>query len=187
MLLLPIVVAAAVMTILTNGCKSGKQLVDEAPLVVQRVEAIYADVAKVYPSTGDELHEGAPFYDLVNLDSLYCSADWNDCLRQVGEADQLSGNEMGFFDADYWIMGQDWNDVHVTDVSATVNDRTHATVTLLLHNCGSTHPLKLLMVKEKGEWLIDDFLEDSGGEPTDWKRSMLEYVEQCAGMNHVKQ
>ena len=112
---------------------------------------------------------------MPNLDSLYCSQDWNEWVGRVNEFDKQHNDGMvGFFDADYWIMGQDWQDLGVSDVAVTAMTDSTATVALNLHNCGSVTPVRLEMVKEADEWRIDDFISN---EPAiDWKASMKEYL-----------
>ncbi|MGX8682372.1 MAG: DUF3828 domain-containing protein [Bacteroidales bacterium] len=151
------------------GCANAQNTESQ---IVERVKAIYTEVAKAYPNH-EELIEDLPDID---LDGLYCSEEWNNLVNQVGEIDGLSPEGIGFFDADYWIMGQDWQDVSVSDVKAQVVDADHAEVHLVLHNCGSESPLKLLMVKEQGEWKIDDFMDESDDEQYSWKSGMKDYV-----------
>ena len=112
---------------------------------------------------------------MANLDSLYCSQDWNEWAGRVNEFDKQHNDGMvGFFDADYWIMGQDWQDLGVSDVAVTAMTDSTATVALNLHNCGSVTPVRLEMVKEADEWRIDDFI--SNDPAIDWKASMKEYL-----------
>ena len=146
----------------------------EIRVIEERVKAIYADVVKAYPEDLFELNdEDRPDID---LDGLYCSEEWNRLVDRVVEIDDAHPDDIGFFDADYWIMGQDWQDLGISDVKAQVTDDSHAVVNLLLHNCGNKTPVILTMVKEQGEWKIDDFAEDDG--LSSWKINMEAYIEE---------
>ncbi len=146
----------------------------ENRVIEERVKAIYADVVKAYPEDLFELNdEDRPDID---LDGLYCSEEWNRLVDRVVEIDDAHPDDIGFFDADYWIMGQDWQDLGISDVKAQVTDDSHAVVNLLLHNCGNKTPVILTMVKEQGEWKIDDFAEDDG--LSSWKINMEAYIEE---------
>ena len=139
-------------------------------LVEERVKAIYEHVAAAYP----DLPDLTPSND--SLDLAFCSGHWQSLVALVNEKDAASMGSEHFFDADYWIMGQEWGNISATDVKATVKDNTHAEATLLLHNCGTATKVKLEMVFERGEWLIDNFIDQTRGD--DWKKNMIEYIEQ---------
>jgi hypothetical protein len=159
------------------GCANAQET--ENRQVEERVKAIYADVVKAYPDDLFELNEeNRPDID---LDGLYCSEEWNRLVERVVEIDNAEPYDIGFFDADYWIMGQDWQNLGISNVKAQVTDANHAVVNLLLHNCGNKTPVKLTMVKEQGEWKIDDFAEDDG--LYSWKTNMQEYIEDSQQQN----
>jgi hypothetical protein len=79
---------------------------------------------------------------------------------------------MGFFDADYWIMGQDWHKLSISDVKFVERIGPWAEVDLKLHNFDKVTPLCLLMKLEDGTWRIDDFvdLETGAGLKEDMKK-----------------
>ena len=52
-----------------------------------------------------------------------------------------------------------------------------ATVSFKLHNFGSATPMRLKLVKENGNWQIDNFIS-LGEYPTDLKAQMLEYIKE---------
>ena len=138
-------------------------------LITDRVKAIYAAVAEAYP----EINDITPSND--QLDDAYCSAEWK---TLVGMVNSKSAEDMGrdsFFDADYWIMGQDWGKITISDVKVDVKDDTHANALFTLHNLGSHTRVQLEMLFERGEWLIGNFIDES--HHFDWKKSMLQYLE----------
>lgn len=150
-----------------SNVNADQQHVESVPAdeqaVAQRVNDIYADVFS---------QEGKDY------DSLYCSHDWNDKVKQITEFDnQHHSGEMGFFEADYWVMGQDADKLGITDVTVTELQGDRAVVGLNLHNCGSVSKVRLEMVREDGEWKIDNFI-NAGDEEYDWKASMVGYLEE---------
>jgi hypothetical protein len=69
--------------------------------------------------------------------------------------------EVGFFDGDHWIQGQDWGaDLSMRLVSTEVADSLTVRCHIVIQNCGTQTPLTVVMVKEHGRWLIDDFVSD---------------------------
>lgn len=137
-------------------------------LIENRVKAIYESVATAYP----EIQDITPSTD--SLDLAYCSGEWQTLVEMVNAKD---ANEMGaerFFDADYWIMGQDWGKISISDIKVDVKDNNHADVNFILHNLSDTK-VKLEMVFERGEWLIGNFIDISRDH--NWKASMMKYLE----------
>jgi hypothetical protein len=140
-------------------------------LITNRVIAIYDAVATAYP----EIRDLTPSTD--SLDVAFCSNQWQTLVAMVNAKD---AEEMGvdrFFDADYWIMGQDWGKITVSDIKVSLKDDGHANVDLILHNL-SDIKVKLEMVFERGEWLIDNFIDQTNG--ADWKKNMTKYLEDHA-------
>lgn len=140
--------------------------------VVQRVSDIYAQVFDLY----GKVSETFDFSSLENIDSLYCSADWNAWVARVNDFDRQHEDDgmMGFFDADYWIMGQDWQDLSVSDIRVVEVKNSTATVELNLHNCGSITAVRLEMLLEDGQWQIDNFIDVKYD--VNWKAGMKEYL-----------
>lgn len=139
--------------------------------VVQRVNDIYTAVFNRYREARTmfkPLRRG-------NFDAELCSTDWNEWLHRVIDYDKKNSQGMvGFFEADYWIMGQDWDDLSVSDVHATAMTDSTAAVAFNLHNCGSVTAVRLEMVLEDGEWKIDNFIDATND--VDWKTNMKEYL-----------
>ena len=173
-----LIVVVALM--LSSSCSAGKradQTTKTTPdtiALATRVNDIYTDVFSRYGS-----HElEATVFDTShpNADSLYCSQDWNSWVDKVKTSDEAHNDGMiGFFEADYWIMGQDWQDLSVSDIQIMAMTDSTAVVKLNIHNCGSITNVNLEMVNENGEWKIDNFIDISND--LNWKASMKEYLE----------
>lgn len=150
--------------------------------VVERVQEIYGAVFKVY-NEADSLRNLDDFSGIDNsvyerradFETNYCSSEWNTLMKKVNEIDSLyHQNEMGFWDFDYWIMGQDWHKLSISDVKFVERIDAWAEVDLNLHNFDKVTPLCLTMKLENGTWRIDDFVDKEFG--TGFKQAMQEYI-----------
>ena len=141
----------------------------EPAVIENRVKAIYESVALAYPDVPDL----TPSND--SLDLAYCSMEWQTLVEMINAKDADDASSEKFFDSDYWIMGQDYQNISATDIKAEVKDNTHADATLNLHNCGKTTKVRLEMVFERGEWFIANFIDEKNH--IDWKQKMLKHLE----------
>ena len=138
---------------------------------LETVQEVYEAVGQAYSSEDWQTQSN-------ELDKKYCSKDWNATVKAVIEKDNQNPEEMGFFDADYWVMGQDFSKkIYTTDLNLEklLMDDTpwEAAVTLKLHNF-SEIPVRVNLIYEGGEWKVDD-LTDLNND-LDWKKSMKEYL-----------
>lgn len=140
--------------------------------LIGHIQAIYADVRRNYPAD-----HSAPPKHAIDLDDSYCSTDWNRMVESVIEKDAKNKKGIGFFDADYWIMGQDWGDLTPVNIQVTMQDDSHAVVTFEMDDTGSgMKQVQLDMVNEQGQWRIDNFIDRKND--LDWKQNMREYLAQ---------
>ena len=154
--------------------KTAETTLDTAA-VVQRVNEIYTKAFDGYKRV--DVNAVATEEATPSADSLFTTRDWKDMVAAVGKKDaqKTYDDGMGFFEADYWIMGQDWQDLSVSDIQVVTMTDSTATVTLNLHNCGSVTAVRLDMKLEDGKWKIDNFIDASND--YDWKARMKEYLE----------
>ena len=137
----------------------------------QRVNTIYSKVFAEY-NQANELEE---IGNIPEPDSLYCSKDWNSWVNKVREYDSENNtDEIGFFEADYWVMGQDSQDLSASDFNLVEEKGDHAIVEFNLHNCGSITKVRLEMVRERGDWFIDNFIDLDNA--INWKEEMKDYL-----------
>lgn len=155
------------------------QTVDTAA-VVSRVQEIYDAVFNVY-NKEDSLRnldiqmENGTWENRAKFNTDFCSKEWNALISKIDEIDSLyHSGELGFWEADYWIMGQDWHNLSISDVKVLSVTPEEAAVEFKLHNLDAEYPVSLRMVNEDGNWKIDDFVDVKND--LDWKRSMQEYV-----------
>jgi len=160
----------------SGSTQTAKAAPNDSLSLVARVNEIY-DVAIQHYNRTDSLSLGLidPMEYHVDLDSMFCSADWNEWTERV-EAydDQHNAGRIGFFGADHWIMGQDWQDLSISNVVVMSMTGSTAVVDMLLHNSDEDILVRLEMVKEQGEWKIDNFIDISSD--FDWKAGMKEYM-----------
>ena len=156
--------AVCCMAAVLVGCKHAAQA-DEMS-VINRVSAIYDDVAARY-------NANPPATVASQLDSLYCSKDWNETVSAILEKDAKTEG-VGFFEADHWVMGQDFQNVSANSIVVESQEGDTISATLNLHNCGTTTHVRLSMVEENGEWRIDNFTDTDN--QFDWKQSMRTYL-----------
>jgi len=138
-------------------------------LITERVNAIYAAVAEAYP----EINDITPSND--QLDDAYCTTEWKTLVGMVNSKSAENMGRESFFDSDYWIMGQDWGKITISDLKVDVKDDTHANAFFTLHNLGSHTKVQIELLFERGEWLIANFIDET--HKHNWKKSMLQYLE----------
>ena len=151
------------------GDKSQDKDAADPEVITERVNAIYAAVAEAYP----EINDITPAND--QLDDAYCTAEWNTLVGMVNSKSAENMGRESFFDSDYWIMGQDWGKISISDLKVNVKDKTHANALFTLHNLGSQTKIQIELLFERGEWLIGNFIDQT--HKRDWKNSMLQYLE----------
>ena len=139
-------------------------------MIMARVNAIYEAVAAAYP----EVHDISPSND--QLDDAYCSSEWNTLVQMVNSKDAETMGREGFFDSDYWIMGQDWGKITISDVKVDVKDNEHANASFILHNLGSQTKVTIELIFERGEWFIGNFIDETN--KVNWKESMTKHLEE---------
>ena len=82
---------------------------------------------------------------------------------------------IGFFEFDYHVMGQDFHNLSITELKVDSANAHTAKVSFNLHNMGEVIPMKLDMVKEDGEWKIDNYI-NAGEKYYDLRANINEYL-----------
>ena len=139
--------------------------------LVARVYDIYRDVFIENYGEDSDLND----QDVPSPDEKYCTKSWNDIVEKVTNYDNMNNpDELGFFDGDYWIMGQDFGDLSISDVEVMKKDDKNATVGFNLHNLGNTINVLLDMKYERNDWFIDNFIDQTND--YNWKKQMEDYI-----------
>ena len=141
-----------------------KQDSADPELITDRVNAIYAAVAEAYP----EINDITPSND--QLDDAYCTSEWKTLVQMVNSKSAENMGRESFFDADYWIMGQDWGKITISDLKVNVKDNTHA-------NAFGAFEISKLVVEGMKRLNIDliNYLRDewpgfNPSKPDDWQQ-----------------
>lgn len=137
-----------------------------------QLKAIYADVFGWYTKAENDI---SLLDKMPDFEAKYMSTDYNNLLAQVKEADKPleAKGEIGYFDHDPWVCGQDFQGLAFDVVSTSQTDDSHCTVTADVTNCGTKTRLDIVLVKEGNDWKIDDFVNDKQSE----KAQMKQYLE----------
>lgn len=139
--------------------------------LVARVYDIYRNVFIENYGEDTELND----QDMPSADEKYCTKSWNDTVEKVTNFDNMNNpDKLGFFDGDYWIMGQDFGNLSISDVEVMKKDDKNATVGFNLHNLGNTIQVLLDMKYEQNDWLIDNFIDKTND--YNWKKEMEDYI-----------
>ncbi len=137
--------------------------------VLQRVEQIYQDVFSMYAEASED---ESPVTD--SPDEKYCSKSWNELLAKVIEYDSTHHpDDIGFFEADYWVMGQDFDKPTASNLNLVEQKGNHAVVDLDINNFEVTH-VRLELVNERGDWYIDNIIDLD--HDLNWKEEMEDYL-----------
>ena len=174
-----------VVTLYSNGCKPPSGKITQPDVAVSdnssqqdeltsRVTYIYNSVFDFYNRWNEN---GIPENMGESLDTRFCSSDWLHYEDRVRDHDDAIEEGIGFFDADFWVMGQDFQDLSISEVEVKSIEGNKALVDFNLHNCGSVTRVRLEMVKEGSEWKIDNFIDmDADVEGFNWKEGMKAYL-----------
>jgi len=172
---LKVIVVFAILAVSVVYAQKQRNRQHSANDVKVRVERIYKHVAKAY----NECNNSSDFtLPKENFDEIYCSEDWNTTLKKALES-QPDSDEIGLFDYDYWITGQDFGNVSVSDVKVVKLEGDDALVMLSMHNLGSVTKINLKMVYERDNWFIDDMAEGFEYDSiSSLKNYMRQYIEE---------
>lgn len=137
--------------------------------VEKRVTDIYNHVFAEYVKLCDS--HGVPSVSTFN--SLYFSEEFLHLNKMIGDLEEQSGGPI-VSDVDDWICAQDWGkDLKANVLSVKMVDENKAIVDVNIHNCGNDYKQTLTLIKERGNWYIDDMYNNS------MRKSILEAIEDC--------
>ncbi len=143
----------------------------------ERLCAIYDDVFGWY--TKAEGDTDMPD-DMPDFDALYMSSGYKELLSKVKAKDEEVEAEgmIGFFDYDHWVCGQDFSGLKMSVTGGEMVDGNTCNAEVEILNCGEVQQIGITLVRENGEWLIDDFITVFGNERISEKERMRLYVAQ---------
>lgn len=152
-------------TTVTDTTVAGSQTSRE---VLNRVNDIYTYICGTYNKNS---HSDIDVSDTIT--GRYCTASWKKDLEAVRKEEAKHRGELGCFDYDFWIQGQDWDKVSFSNVTVGVYSPDKATAMLTVHN-GKDSRVQLSLVRENGQWMIDDLTDK--GSPRGVRSAMRAYI-----------
>ena len=142
--------------------------------VLARVKAIYDNIFEDNYRVMEDDESDIP-EEVLSPDEKFCTKAWNDLLAKVDEFDSTNNpDEQGFWDFDYWVMGQDFDKPSISDVSLVKRDGDKAVVDLKVHNFDEATSVRLELKFERGEWFIDNIIDTDND--YDLKKEMTEHI-----------
>lgn len=142
--------------------KARQDSLDAIKEIQTRIEEIYRSVFNY-----EDYEEGQPY----DPDKKYMSTEYKKLFAEVEETsvDQ-------FYDYDHWSQSQDPMKPSIRIISVEKTSTTEATANIVVTDSGYNYegtyyeqPVKLILVKEKGTWFIDDFITQYEGEESSEK------------------
>ena len=141
---------------------------NDSAIVAQRVTEIYGFLCKSMNDSNVEALDGAAF------ERRFCSRAWNEESKKVAQIDARHPGDIGLWEYDYWIQAQDYVHLSFRNVRVVcIENHQTARVKLILHN-GEDVPLELKMVREQGQWRIDDLTDASN--PHGIRATQAQYI-----------
>ena len=152
-----------------NECAAREDSVGKA--VKSRLEAIYTDVFGWYTEaeSNNDIEGQKP-----NFDDKYMSDGYRSLIHKVEKHDEaiLAQGEIGFFDSDHWVCGQDYGNLSMKVRSGKLTGKDRYEARVDIHNLGNVEKITIILVYEHGQWMIDDLLVSGQSE----RKSMTEYL-----------
>ncbi len=122
--------------------------------VKNRVDLIYKDVLSNY-SRG--------IGNSTALDTKYLSSGFKEDIKRAQKRQEQLGDEIGPVDWDHWIAAQDHDRLSFSTGSINGQGKGYK-VKIHINNCGSMQTITVILVKEKGLWMINDFISEGQSE-----------------------
>ena len=102
-------------------------------------------------------------------DSDFLTTEYKTLLKR--EQEVTPDGEIGYIDSDHWIQGQDSENPSMTVQSVEISDL-RAIAKVKIYNFGYSTDVELVLIKERGDWYIDDFIGMYGSE----KEGLKDYI-----------
>lgn len=150
--MLPVLTVA----LLTTACEdSGKKDTQNAADTETVVESpAFEEVKKQVNAIYKEVFSLLGTNDYYSLESKYCSDEFWTLLK---ECRLLEDEENLVIDWDLFLQAQDWDKPKMEILSLEPGEKGTVTVNMVLKDLGEERDCRLVMIKENGEWRIDDF------------------------------
>lgn len=150
--MLPVIVLA----LLTTACEdTGKKEAQNAANIETVAESpTFEEVKKQVNTIYKEVFGLLGTNDYYSLESKYCSDEFWTLLK---ECRLLEDEDNLLIDWDLFLQAQDWDKPEMEITGIEAGEKGAVTVNMVLKDLGEERDSRLVMVKENGEWKIDDF------------------------------
>jgi len=156
------VITAVAIVLLMVSCRNNANnnnipLQNEKEIVIDRVKYIF-----------NEVYEKGIDGDLKFLTTEYMNL-------QKKEQEVTPEGEIGFIDYDHWLQAQDCFNPSMTVLSAEMLSETKASVKIRIKPDSFSDEqldVELVLIHERGDWYIDDFIGIDGSE----KQGLKDYI-----------
>ena len=131
-------------------------------VVKERLENIFNEVYTAKAST--------------DFDELYLTSEYNNLLKKDIE---LSSGEIGFINSNHWVQGQDSDNpsMRVESVNMLSDNKAEAKIKIKAFDSSNyEEDVKLVMVYERDNWYIDDFVTYFNGKEQSEKKGLIDYI-----------
>lgn len=143
-------------------------------VVGKRLCAIYSEVFGWYTRAEKDV---SILNKMPNFDSLYLSADYKALIRKIQDKDRPieEQGEIGFFDSNHWICGQDFQGLLMNIVAISPVKSKKCSANINITNCGTVNRVIVDLVFERGQWMIDDFRINKASEKGRMKKYLKSF------------
>ena len=154
-----------------SNTENSSTLPNKSQVIEKRLCAIYSDVFGWYTRAEKDV---SILNEMPNFDSLYLSADYKTLIRKIQDKDRPieEQGEIGFFDSNHWICGQDFQGLLMNIVAISPVKAKKCSANINITNCGTVNRVIVDLVFERGQWMIDDFCINKTSE----KERMKKYL-----------
>lgn len=104
----------------------------------------------------------------------YTSEGMKKFLEQVNEVRLNSDIDILGWDCDPWIFAQDFSNPKAEVVNVNAESDSKAWADVSIDDFGSKRTIRLELIKEKGQWKVNDFRIPTEPDPSDSYRGSLE-------------
>lgn len=129
-------------------------------IVAQRVDSIYTEVFAAYSRGDNNCFWEDSICKYGKFERRYMTEAYYTALRKVEWVEELPEEQrcIILYDGTPWVCGQDYGNLafHIDSVAPADSGHYHADLTV--ENLGHKTHVRLDLIRERGEWRIDDML-----------------------------
>ena len=112
-----------------------------------------------------------------DADSEWLTTEYNNLLKE--ESNVAPEDGVGYIDADHWTQGQDCDEPSMTIMSVSIisDEKAEAKIKIKpFKNEDYINDAKIILIHERGDWFIDDFISFYDGKEYSEKKGLIDYI-----------